>query len=70
MNIHVFLNIGLSDILKDFTFVGIVDLDRSVSLIQHSTKLFIVNHAALSYVSRCHSSARTMLNMMSVLVCM
>ncbi|KAF9506257.1 hypothetical protein BS47DRAFT_1374150 [Hydnum rufescens UP504] len=39
---------GLSEILKDFTFVGIVDLNRSISLIQHSTKLFIVNHAVLS----------------------
>ncbi|OBZ78145.1 DNA mismatch repair protein Mlh1 [Grifola frondosa] len=38
----------LSEILEKHTFVGIVDLDRCLSLIQHSTKLYLVNHGALS----------------------
>ncbi len=32
-------------------FVGIVDLNRCLSLVQHSTKLYLVNHAALAYVT-------------------
>jgi hypothetical protein len=31
--------------------VGIVDLDRCLSLLQHSTKLYLVNHGALAYGS-------------------
>ncbi|KAK7046661.1 DNA-mis-repair domain-containing protein [Favolaschia claudopus] len=38
----------LSEILEKHTFVGIVDLDKCLSLIQHSTKLYLVNHAALA----------------------
>ncbi|KAJ8509480.1 hypothetical protein ONZ45_g8355 [Pleurotus djamor] len=38
----------LTEILEQHTFVGIVDLQRCQSLIQHSTKLYLVNHASLS----------------------
>lgn len=38
----------LTEILENHTFVGVVDLDRCLSLIQHSTKLYLVNHAALA----------------------
>ncbi|KAF4582453.1 DNA mismatch repair protein [Pleurotus pulmonarius] len=38
----------LTEILEKHTFVGIVDLQRSLSLIQHSTKLYLVNNGALS----------------------
>lgn len=40
----------LSEILEKHTFVGIVDLNKCLSLIQHSTKLYLVNHGALAYV--------------------
>ncbi|KAL6300791.1 DNA binding protein [Sparassis latifolia] len=39
---------GLTEIIEKHTFVGIVDLDRCLSLIQHSTKLYLVNHGALA----------------------
>ncbi|CCM04736.1 uncharacterized protein FIBRA_06924 [Fibroporia radiculosa] len=38
----------LSEILEKHTFVGIVDIHRCLSLIQHSTKLYLVNHGALA----------------------
>ncbi|KDQ10268.1 hypothetical protein BOTBODRAFT_36380 [Botryobasidium botryosum FD-172 SS1] len=38
----------LSEIIEKHTFVGIVDLVRSLSLLQHSTKLYLVNHGALA----------------------
>ncbi|KAI0938628.1 hypothetical protein AcW1_001690 [Taiwanofungus camphoratus] len=38
----------LSEILEKHTFVGIVDINRCLSLIQHSTKLYLVNHGALA----------------------
>ncbi|KAJ7634137.1 histidine kinase-like ATPase [Mycena polygramma] len=38
----------LSEILEKHTFVGIVDLNKCLSLIQHSTKLYLVNHGALA----------------------
>ncbi|KAJ7695474.1 histidine kinase-like ATPase [Mycena rosella] len=38
----------LSEILEKHTFVGIVDLTKCLSLIQHSTKLYLVNHGALA----------------------
>lgn len=40
----------LTEILEKHTFVGIVDLPRSLSLIQYSTKLYLVNHGSLAYV--------------------
>jgi len=42
--------VDLSEILEKHIFVGIVDLDRCLSLLQHSTKLYLVNHGALAYV--------------------
>lgn len=41
----------LTEIIKKHTFVGIVDDYRCLSLIQHATKLYLVNHAALAYVA-------------------
>lgn len=37
-----------TEILEKHTFVGIVDLPRSLSLIQYSTKLYLVNHGSLA----------------------
>ncbi|TDL24592.1 DNA mismatch repair protein MutL [Rickenella mellea] len=41
-------HIQLTEILSNHTFVGIVDLERCLSLIQHSTRLYLVNHAAVA----------------------
>ncbi|KAK0204070.1 histidine kinase-like ATPase [Desarmillaria ectypa] len=38
----------LTEILEKHIFVGIVDSNRCLSLVQHSTKLYLVNHAALA----------------------
>ncbi|GJJ10468.1 hypothetical protein Clacol_004694 [Clathrus columnatus] len=38
----------LSEILKAHVFVGVVDLNKCLSLIQHKTSLYIVNHASLA----------------------
>lgn len=38
----------LTEILEKHTFVGIADLQRCLSLIQYSTKLYLINHAALA----------------------
>ncbi|TFK67600.1 DNA mismatch repair protein MutL [Pluteus cervinus] len=38
----------LTEILERHTFVGIVDRDRSLSVIQYSTSLYLINHAALA----------------------
>ncbi|KAK0496296.1 histidine kinase-like ATPase [Armillaria luteobubalina] len=38
----------LTEILEKHIFVGIVDITRCLSLVQHSTKLYLVNHAALA----------------------
>ncbi|CAO1618051.1 unnamed protein product [Sympodiomycopsis kandeliae] len=38
---------GLLDILCSHTFVGVVDMSRSLSLIQNGTKLYLVNHDLL-----------------------
>ncbi|PSR71450.1 hypothetical protein PHLCEN_2v12717 [Hermanssonia centrifuga] len=43
----LFIN-QLTEILQKHVFVGIVDIDRCLSLIQHSTKLYLVNYGALS----------------------
>jgi len=40
----------LTEILEKHIFVGIVDLHRCLSLVQYSTKLYLVNHDALAYV--------------------
>ncbi|KAJ7234636.1 histidine kinase-like ATPase [Mycena haematopus] len=46
----------LSEILEKHTFVGIVDLNQCLSLIQHSTKLYLVNHGALALVTSAGSN--------------
>ncbi|KAL5476803.1 MLH1 [Sanghuangporus weigelae] len=38
----------LTEIVQKHVFVGIVDLRRSLSLIQHETKLYLLNHASLA----------------------
>jgi DNA mismatch repair protein MLH1 len=42
------ISIELAEILEKHIFVGIIDLERSVSLMQHSTNLYLVNHASLA----------------------
>lgn len=42
--------LDLTEIIRNHTFVGIVDDVHCLSLIQHNTKLYLVNHAALAYV--------------------
>jgi DNA mismatch repair protein MLH1 len=44
------ISTDLSEILEKHIFVGIVDLPRSLSLVQYSTKLYLVNHGSLAYV--------------------
>ncbi|KAG8918270.1 DNA mismatch repair protein [Tulasnella sp. 417] len=39
---------GFAEIIEKHTFVGVVDLKLSLSLIQHSTKLYLVNHGSLA----------------------
>ncbi|KZS97086.1 DNA mismatch repair protein MutL [Sistotremastrum niveocremeum HHB9708] len=39
---------GLTEIFEKHVFVGIVDLYKCMSLIQHSTKLYLVNHGSLA----------------------
>lgn len=41
-------DLALSEIIQKHTFVGIADFQRCLSLVQHETKLYLVNHAALS----------------------
>ncbi|WWD18950.1 hypothetical protein CI109_103406 [Kwoniella shandongensis] len=41
-------NADLTEILQRHAFVGIVDRHLCLSLIQHSTKLYLVNHASLA----------------------
>ncbi|KAI0053206.1 DNA mismatch repair protein MutL [Auriscalpium vulgare] len=38
----------LTEILEKHIFVGVVDVQRELSLIQHSTKLYLVSHGALA----------------------
>ncbi|KAI0315575.1 hypothetical protein OF83DRAFT_1277223 [Amylostereum chailletii] len=38
----------LAEILEKHTFVGVVDLRRELSLIQHATKLYLVSHGTLA----------------------
>ncbi|EKM56943.1 uncharacterized protein PHACADRAFT_119030 [Phanerochaete carnosa HHB-10118-sp] len=38
----------LTEILQKHVFVGIVDLGRCLSLVQHSKKLYLMNHGALA----------------------
>lgn len=43
-----FYQLELTEILEKHIFVGIVDLERCLSLIQYSTKLYLLNHGALA----------------------
>jgi DNA mismatch repair protein MLH1 len=45
---EIHLVLGLSEILEKHTFVGIVDTHKCLSLIQHSTNLYLVNHSSLA----------------------
>ena len=38
----------LTEILQKHVFVGVVDLVRELSVLQVSTKLYLVNHGALA----------------------
>ncbi|KAI5476391.1 DNA mismatch repair protein MLH1 [Pseudohyphozyma bogoriensis] len=38
----------LEQIVRNHIFVGVADLDGSLSMVQHQTKLYLANHAALS----------------------
>lgn len=38
----------LNEILAKHTFVGVVDAPRCLSLVQHGTRLYLLNHGALS----------------------
>ncbi|KZV99557.1 hypothetical protein EXIGLDRAFT_738920 [Exidia glandulosa HHB12029] len=38
----------LKEIMKDHTFVGLVDAQHALSLVQHGTKLYLLNHAIIS----------------------
>jgi hypothetical protein len=40
-----YVPLGLSDIFADHTFVGVVD--DALALIQHQTKLYLVNYAVI-----------------------
>lgn len=40
-------HVSFTEVLHNHTFVGVVDLDRSLSLLQHQTKLYLANHDAL-----------------------
>ncbi|KAH9926723.1 DNA mismatch repair protein MutL [Fomitopsis serialis] len=39
---------NLTEILQKHTFVCIVDVNKCLSLVQHSTKLYLINHGALA----------------------
>lgn len=38
---------GLDALIKGHIFVGVADLDSCISMIQHQTKLYLVNHASI-----------------------
>ena len=40
-------HLGLTDILESYTLVGVVDTKKSLALIQHGTKLFLLQYAIL-----------------------
>ena len=40
----------LTEIIQKHSFVGIVDLGRCLSLLQHGKSLYLVNHGALAFV--------------------
>ncbi|WFD07959.1 DNA mismatch repair protein Mlh1 [Malassezia vespertilionis] len=40
-------DVGLTNVLQHHTFVGVVDLEKALTLVQHGTQLYLVNHAAV-----------------------
>lgn len=42
--------VDLTEIIRKHTFVGVIDLYRCLTLIQHNKNLYMVNHAALACV--------------------
>lgn len=38
----------LETIIKNHIFVGVADLKSSLSMLQYQTKLYLVNHSAIS----------------------
>ena len=42
---------SLTEAMRSHTFVGVIDMARSLSLVQHETKLFMLNHAA--FIEEC-----------------
>jgi DNA mismatch repair protein MLH1 len=41
-------NVGMTEILREHIFVGIVDMEKGLSAVQHSTKLYLVNHTSVA----------------------
>ncbi|KAH8116130.1 DNA mismatch repair protein MutL [Phellopilus nigrolimitatus] len=46
--VHVAQHAGLTEIVRGHVFVGVVDLRAARALVQHGTRLFLVDHAALA----------------------
>nr|XP_019044549.1 DNA mismatch repair protein MLH1 [Kwoniella bestiolae CBS 10118]OCF23479.1 DNA mismatch repair protein MLH1 [Kwoniella bestiolae CBS 10118] len=51
-------NADLNEIMRRHAFVGVVDRQLCLSLIQHSTKLYLVNHASLADEHFCQLGLR------------
>jgi hypothetical protein len=39
----------MSRMFQNHTYIGLVDYDLSLSVVQHETKMFMINHAAIAY---------------------
>ena len=42
--------LAMTEILREHIFVGIVDMNKGLSVVQHSTKLYLVNHSSIALV--------------------
>lgn len=51
LNCCIYDFLELTEIVEKHIFVGIVDINRCLSLIQYSTNLYLANHDALAWVS-------------------
>lgn len=51
------IDIEVKDIMLRHAFVGIVDISHGLSLVQHSTRLFLANHTTLAYVIHLYPSS-------------
>lgn len=47
---HSFRIAGMTKLFQNHTFIGLVDYDLSLSIVQHETKMFMVNHSAVACV--------------------